>query len=244
MVLPGHIAGGYLATYALLAVAHSVAPASLATFSQNEILAFYIIGMIAGELPDIDLFWFYLENRRSLSFPRRRESSVEPQSNVSGITLDSRSPEVATPVDGLRGNDKRNHREHITHLPLFWLCVSVVICLIGLVFNSAFIYFASFVILAGILSHFIFDSIEHGICWLWPFSKKRYCLLSMSGLPIRSSNEAKESIDEVPRGSTSRDQIGGLTYYWKYILSTYIKSPTFIAEVVVTAVALIVMFYL
>lgn len=201
MVLPGHIAGGYLATSALLAVVSSIAPDTLVVFSNDQIVAFYILGMIAGELPDIDLIWFYLENRRQKVVAQDKTTS-------------------------------KDHRDFVTHLPLFWLCVSIVICLTGLAFNSAFIYFTSFVVLAGILSHFIFDSIEHGICWLWPFSKKRYCLLQARNQDV---------IDESPRGETSRDQIGGLTYYWRFIVSTYIKSPTFITEVVVTVVALVLL---
>jgi DNA polymerase-3 subunit alpha len=61
----------------------------------------------------------------TVSFPRRRESSVEPLTpiignsvnnsnpHITGNTLDSRPPEVATPVDGFRGNDTLSHTYRI-----------------------------------------------------------------------------------------------------------------------------------
>jgi hypothetical protein len=60
MVLPGHIAGGYLFTRAFLALTH-------ATFSASQTTALLIIGTLAGELPDIDLLRFYLANRSGFS---------------------------------------------------------------------------------------------------------------------------------------------------------------------------------
>lgn len=58
MVLPGHLAGGYIATTAVL----SLAPWS---FSANELTALYIIGILAGWIPDIDLFAFYFEKKNN-----------------------------------------------------------------------------------------------------------------------------------------------------------------------------------
>jgi len=57
MVLPGHLSGGYLATGAVLSLF------SL-PLSSAEINALYIIGTIAGEIPDIDLFAFYFEKKK------------------------------------------------------------------------------------------------------------------------------------------------------------------------------------
>lgn len=57
MVLPGHLAGGYLATSAIL----SLIPLTL---SPTETTSLLIIGTLAGELPDIDLAIFYLISRK------------------------------------------------------------------------------------------------------------------------------------------------------------------------------------
>jgi 23S rRNA (cytosine1962-C5)-methyltransferase len=67
-----------------------------------------------GLFPEQAANWGWLEEqvKNSVSFPRKRESSVEPIKDDSGNTLDSRSPEVATPVDGFRGNDKSDNSEN------------------------------------------------------------------------------------------------------------------------------------
>ena len=56
MVLPGHLAGGYLATTALLAVFHP-------DFSTNQTNMLLILGTLAGDFPDVDLFFFNLKYR-------------------------------------------------------------------------------------------------------------------------------------------------------------------------------------
>jgi hypothetical protein len=56
MVLPGHIAGGYLAARGLLAIFHP-------GFSSTEIDSLLIIGTLAGELPDIDLIKLYFDHK-------------------------------------------------------------------------------------------------------------------------------------------------------------------------------------
>jgi LexA-binding, inner membrane-associated putative hydrolase len=56
MVLPGHLAGGYLATTALLAIFHP-------DLSLAQTNALIIIGTLAGDAPDIDLVKLYFDNR-------------------------------------------------------------------------------------------------------------------------------------------------------------------------------------
>jgi len=141
MILPGHLAGGYLATHALLFLAP-------ATFSPTEVYALYAIGIIASDSPDIDLLWFYFENKKYEKNQKLNHGEVE-----NGKA--SKHP-------------KANHREHITHTPIFWLIVSAIIAFIGYIFNSSFTEFGALVILAGSWSHLIFDSIVFGVCWFWP----------------------------------------------------------------------------
>ncbi len=67
----------------------------------------------------------------------------------------------------------RDHRLYPTHAPIIWL-VAGVFC--------AAVIPAAFGKLFGILlwlcswSHFVLDSLEDGVMWLWPFSKKRFVL--------------------------------------------------------------------
>ncbi|MDE2037948.1 MAG: metal-dependent hydrolase [Patescibacteria group bacterium] len=180
MVLPGHLAGGYLAAKALLAAAH-------ASFTPSQTAALLAIGTLAGELPDIDLAFFYVAH--------------------------------VIRKDGT----KDSHRDHITHAPAFWLAVSLVIAAAGYAAGSSFVAFIGWIVLAGTWSHFILDSIEYGIRWLWPFSDKRFCL--------REVPEAQ--IDGVK---------GSLTYYWRYIADRrHLGRVTFYAEIAVTAAAIAVL---
>ncbi len=64
-----------------------------------------------------------------------------------------------------------NHRHYLSHAPILWLIGGAVI----FVFASG-VFWKS----AGILlwlcgwTHFLADSIEYGIMWLWPFDRKLF----------------------------------------------------------------------
>lgn len=60
----------------------------------------------------------------------------------------------------------KDHRsKSVTHFPLFWLALTPIFSL-----------FLSPIYLLAILSHFILDSIDYGVNWLWPFKNKLYGL--------------------------------------------------------------------
>lgn len=176
MVLPGHLAGGYLTAAALMEAFH---PA----LSDAQTAAVYIIGTIAGELPDMDLVFFY-------------------------ISQVSRRPSA-----------KQSHRDHVTHIPAFWLAICVAIVATGLIIGSVFVQFIGWAVLAGTWSHFILDSIEYGIRWLYPFSSKRLCLREVADPPISA-----------PKGT--------FRYYWVFLIRHYMKRVSFYAEAIVTVAAL------
>ena len=180
MVLPGHLSGGYLSTTALLSLI------SFGSFSANEITTLYIIGTIAGEIPDIDLFIFYFEKKKN------------------------------------NNSTRSTHREYFTHMPLFWIILSLIISFLGSLFSSPFTIVTGFVILFGTMSHFILDSIDYGIAWLRPFSQKRFSIFPMELIKKHSSHEI----------------VGSVTYYWNYLKSTYLKQATSYVEILITVVAL------
>ena len=60
MVLPGHLAGGYLASRAVLFLTH-------ATFTPVQTATLLVIGTLAGEAPDIDFIFFYFNQRSKTS---------------------------------------------------------------------------------------------------------------------------------------------------------------------------------
>ncbi len=179
MVLPGHIAGGYLATTALLSLSHG----ALTPLESNILLS---IGTLAGEGPDIDvlIFWFM-----------RRQSA--------------------------EAKKKDGHRDYITHIPFAWLIGCFVISAVGFAIGSPFIEYLGAVIFCGAVSHFILDSIEYGIKWLWPFSDRRFCIKTSPQFDMKK-------------------EPGSFAYYAEYVRKFYIKSPTFYVEILVTALAVFV----
>lgn len=187
MVLPGHLAGGYIATTIVL----NLLPASV-QFSTDQLTILYIVGILSGEIPDIDLLLFYFLKKKN------------------------------------KDQSKNNHREFITHVPLFWFIISLIIFSLGFLFNSKFIEILALLLLAGTLSHFVFDSIEYGIRWIEPFSKKRLSLFK------DSEKTNTNNIDE------KNIAIGSISYYWNYIKISYIKSSTIYFEITVVIIAIII----
>lgn len=181
MVLPGHLAGGYLATSAFLAVA------PIAALSPTQTTAILVIGTLFGDSPDIDLLWFYIQKKFNKS------------------------------------SDK-SHRDYITHTPIFWLIVSLIVVTIGLLDNSEFIQYIGWAVLCGSWSHFILDTIEYGIRWLWPFSNQRFTLRQVPEVLIEN---------EIP---------GTPSYYVKYLKNVYIKRISFYLEILIVLIALFVIF--
>lgn len=166
MVLPGHLAGGYLATTALFSLVQL-------PISQDEITILYIIGTIAGEIPDIDLFAFYIKNKSKGKANRDLELLDRSFNNIQ-IT--------------------ETHRDYFTHIPIFWLILASVISFIGITLDSSFTVGLGLVLMVGTVSHFILDSIDYGITWLKPFSSKRFCLFKMKITDNKSSDIITGSI--------------------------------------------------
>ena len=181
MVLPGHLAGGYLATKALLFFTH-------ASFTGSQTTALLVIGTLAGELPDIDLIPFYLANRFNFK-------------NVHG------------------------HRTYFTHAPLFWLIVALLVVAGGFVFQSIYTEYLGWIILAGTWAHLILDSIEDGVMWLWPFTKRCFAVGIVT------------TFDPAKYGGPHR--AGSIMFHLKYIRTVYMRQRvSFYIEILITIVAL------
>ncbi len=67
------------------------------------------------------------------------------------------------------------HRKYITHAPILWFTLGL-----SIFFAATFAGAGLFWQILGLLvwlcpwSHFICDSVDCGIMWLWPFSKKQF----------------------------------------------------------------------
>jgi len=184
MVLPGHLAGGYLTALAVLEIAHTALPTPL---TPHEATALLIFGTLAADLPDLDLFWFSFKHR----------------------------------VLGSQTDD--NHRNYVSHAPIIWLAIALIVVGIGALAGSTFTELIGWLILSGSWTHFLLDSIEFGVMWLWPFSHKRFCL---------------RRVEEVDTGVP----LGSFAHYWRQITRVYPTRITFWCELTVTLAALVVAF--
>jgi len=116
-------------------------------------------------------------------------------------------------------DQRNNHRKFISHAPLLWLTVGLLIYI-----SSLDVYWK----LVGLLlwlcswSHFLLDSIEYGIMWLWPFSKKIYALKN----PERDFNNPETSFWK----------------YWWHFVKAYARTLTFYCEIGIILTALIIYF--
>lgn len=177
MLLPGHIAAGYLATKTILSFASPELSAA-----QTSLLT--LIGTLAGAAPDLDLAFYFFSFR---SFELRLDKS---------------------------------HREYISHAPLLYFFVALLVALIG---GTPFAYALGAVFLGGAVSHFALDTIAGHIMWLWPFSRKRYGLVRWD-----------EHLFEM-RGENT------LAYYSRLFTDVYLKHPVFWLELALVASALLVL---
>jgi hypothetical protein len=68
-----------------------------------------------------------------------------------------------------------NHRSYLTHRPLFWLGLSLIVYILA---PNPFWQIFALLMWLGTWSHFLLDSFKVGVKWLWPFTDKYYAFLS------------------------------------------------------------------
>lgn len=73
------------------------------------------------------------------------------------------------------GDKDVNHRKYFTHAPVLWLLAGIVIYFFA---SSVYVKYFGLLFWLASWSHFVLDSIEHGVMWLWPFSNKVFALKS------------------------------------------------------------------
>lgn len=109
-------------------------------------------------------------------------------------------------------NARANHRKYLSHRPLVWFALSVPLILDG---PSESWRLAGILLLVGSWSHFLLDSLQYGVMWLWPFSHRLIALRDTGkNLPIADHR---------------------FFQFWKAFLTSYIREfrLTAIAEVCV-----------
>ena len=118
----------------------------------------------------------------------------------------------------MRFTDEDSHRRYITHTPMLWLILGLIIALGA---PDALIRALGLLIWLASWGHFIGDSIEYGVRWFWPFSKRYF---SFGSYPDRDLRDEKTLIN----------------HYWGIIKIYSRKSLTFPLEVILVFTALAV----
>ena len=173
MILPGHLAAGYITTRILLAVKH-------AGFDPAQTNALLLFGTFAGDFPDIDIAYHMLKYK----------------------TISSSNLSI--------------HRTYFTHAPIIWLVLGLIIFFAN---SSPFYQAIGLLIWLGPWSHFLGDSIEEGVMWLWPLSTRRFAVSSRKESPITQPNS-----------------------FWSHLFKTYGRKATCYVEIVLVVIAILLFF--
>lgn len=113
---------------------------------------------------------------------------------------------------------QNNHRKFFSHAPIIWLIIGLMIFFLA---HSTYIKCIGLLVWLGSWSHFLLDSIDYGIMWLWPFNKKVYALRN------------REIVFPLPRES--------FFLYWITFIKYYVKSKTFYTELAILVVSVLIL---
>lgn len=113
-----------------------------------------------------------------------------------------------------------NHRRFITHAPLLWFLAAMLVVFFS---RDPFVIYLGILIWLGSWSHFLLDSFNVGIMWLWPFSNE---LLATRNAGKKESNPVK-----------------GFFSHWIWMVNHYIKTSriTFCLEIVLILISVFIL---
>ena len=109
-----------------------------------------------------------------------------------------------------------SHRFYVTHAPILWLILGLGIYFFNV---DEFWKMIGLSVWIGSWSHFILDSIEFGIPWLWPISNKVFAF--------------KKDIPETPDYGTKI-----IKSQWNFIINIYPKMITSFIEILIITLAI------
>ena len=120
----------------------------------------------------------------------------------------------------LRIKENVSHRDQMSHSPLLWLIVGLIVFFFG---SDLFSKVIGLTIWLSTWGHFVFDTFEHGVMWRYPFSNKKYSLFG--------DNKFKSRKDE-----------SLVRHYLRFFTEFYPSTRTFWIELIVVVVFLLVWF--
>ena len=111
-----------------------------------------------------------------------------------------------------------SHRSYISHAPILWLVAGLLIYFLA---ATPYVKFIGLLLWLGSWSHFLLDSIEYGIMWLWPLSNRIYAL---------KNREVKAVVEEK----------GFVAHIWGF-LKLYSVRVTFYVEILILGLAIYIL---
>jgi hypothetical protein len=110
-----------------------------------------------------------------------------------------------------------NHRRFMSHVPVLWLIAGLGVYIFA---ATPFMQCVGLLLWLGSWSHFLLDSIESGVMWLWPFSHKVFAL----------KNPGKTYVSSERR----------FFKFWTDFVQAYFHSPAFPFELIIITAAITV----
>jgi len=116
-------------------------------------------------------------------------------------------------------SQKNNHRKFVTHAPIIWLAMGLIVILVA---PNVYWKYVGLLLWLGSWSHFILDTVQYGIMWLWPFSKRIYAVMDREKDYIHNPEEKTF-----------------FSYWWGFVKS-YSKTLSFFLELIIIISAIII----
>ena len=115
------------------------------------------------------------------------------------------------------GTDNSIHRKFYSHIPILWLTAGLLIYFFA---SNVFVKEIGLLVWLGSWSHFILDSIDYGVMWLWPLNNEVWAIRNR-GVKI-----------QVPGN--------GFFQYWRNMVMLYTRSWTFYTELAILIVTIFI----
>lgn len=112
------------------------------------------------------------------------------------------------------GVDSGIHRKFYSHVPILWLVSALLIYFLA---GDVYVKNLALMLWVGSWTHFVLDSIDYGVMWLWPWNSEVWALRN--------------------RGVKRDIQAGGFFEYWYKMVRAYMACWTFYCEILIIVLA-------
>jgi hypothetical protein len=120
--------------------------------------------------------------------------------------------------------DKADHRHYLTHAPILWLAAGLLILFLSV---DPFLKTFGLLVWLASWSHFFMDTLQYGIMWFWPFSKRLFAFKDRENVITNSISKKR-----------------GFIRYWLSFVWAYMTKEklTFAVEIILLLTAAFILF--